>query len=113
MTTYCSQDARLVPTEAGAVVLAHGEVTGHTHRIETTLEGAAPQLFEEPDGRRVLLAVEPCVLRHPEHDPIPLDPEHPVMARQGDVLLVPLGPGTWEVVRQREYVAGAIRRVQD
>lgn len=95
--------------ENGRVILAHGEVTGHCH--EVTLPTA--QFFEEPDGRRVLLALEPCELIHPEHGRIALDPARPVQARQGDVLLFPIGQGAWEVRRQREYTPAAIRQVAD
>lgn len=105
-----SKDAR----EHGQIILAHGEVTGHAHRvvgIETEIPFA--QFFEEPDGRRVLLATEKCLLRHDEHDPVELDPAHPVQIRQGDVFLNPLGGGAWECIRQSEYDAREIRQVAD
>lgn len=102
--------------EHGRVILAHGEVTGHAHEVidatTTDLAGAA-QFFEEPNGRRVLLVLQPCVLRHQEHGPIALDPAKPEMYRQGDVLLKPLGPGAWHVIRQREYDPADIRTVAD
>lgn len=102
--------------EQGRITLAHGEVTGHHHTIyadtETDLIPDA-EYFEEPDGRRVLLVTKPCVLRHQEHAPITLDPANPIQARQGDVLLTPIGTGAWKVTRQREYSPEAIRNVMD
>ncbi len=107
--------------EGGRIILAHGEVTGHAHEVVDTcvvldpaeLEIPAAEFFEEPDGRRVLLVNSPCVLRHQEHGPVALDPAKPVQARQGDVLLNPIGAGAWEVIRQREYTPEAIRQVAD
>lgn len=104
------KDAR----ENGRIILAHGEVTGHCHEVVGVDLGLpAAQFFEEPDGRRVLLATEKCLLRHDEHDPVELDPAHPIQVRQGDVLLNPLGGGAWECIRQNEYDAREIRRVAD
>ena len=107
------RDAR----EAGRIILAHGEVTGHCHEVLTealdvpALEAA--QFFTEPDGTRMLLVLEPCLLRHDEHAPIRLDPAVPVQVRQGDVLLDPVGPGAWRVTRQAEYTPEAWRVVAD
>lgn len=107
--------------EAGRVILAHGEVTGHAHEVcdasahldPAEIEIPAAEYFEEPDGRRVLLVNRPCVLRHQEHGPIALDPAHPVQVRQGDVLLHPIGEGAWEAIRQREYDPAEVRQVAD
>jgi len=102
--------------EQGRIILAHGEVTGHLHEVLPEIANAnipAVEFFEEPDGRRVLLIIEVCVLRHPEHSPISLDPRRQEQVRQGDVLLNPIGAGVWEVVRQREYSPDAIRTVAD
>ncbi len=112
--------------ENGKIILAHGEVTGHSHQIVSSLDTQENpdldkyQYFEEPrgvegfvPGRRILMVLEPCVLRHQEHDPIHLDPKNPAMARQGDVLLIPIGSGTWEVRRQNEYTPTRIIRVCD
>ena len=107
--------------ENGRAILAHGEVTGHHHEVvdvATDLDPAeidipACDFFEEPDGRRVLLAHRSCLLRHQEHAPIALDPANPKQARQGDVFLNPIGDGAWEVIRQREYSPEAIRNVAD
>ena len=102
--------------EAGRLILAHGEVTGHAHEVivadsDTDRELPAAEFFEEPgSGRRVLFVTRPCVLTHQEHGLIALDPAVPQQYRQGDVLLNPLGLGVWEVIRQREYVAPELNR---
>ena len=103
--------------ENGRIILAHGEVTGHCHEVlaaEETVTVPPAQFFEEPDGRRMLLVLEPCVLRHQEHAPIALDPARQVQARQGDVLLTPAGAGAWIVTRQREWDGPSVwRQVAD
>lgn len=101
--------------EAGRIILAHGESTGHQHEVMGPDTDQIPpaQFFEEPSGRRVLLVERPCVLTHQEHGSITLDPAHPQQVRQGDVLLTPIGDGAWEVTRQREYFPDAIRTVAD
>lgn len=104
--------------ENGRIVLAWGESTGHCHEVvaatDTAGEMPPAQYFEEPDGRRVLLALGPCVLRHQEHGLIALDPQRPVQVRQGDVLLTPMGDGAWSVTRQREWSGpDAWRQVAD
>ena len=106
--------------EHGRVILAHGEVTGHCHEVvEAAMTGPldpaipAADFFEEPNGRRVLVVMRPCVLRHDEHGLITLDPATPTQVRQGDVLLQPIGAGAWAVLRQREYSPDAIRQVLD
>ena len=116
MHTYTKPAGVTDLREHGRIVLAHGEVTGHHHSVYA---GAATDLvpdadyFEEPNGRRVLLVRTPCVLRHQEHGAIALDPAHPVQARQGDVLLTPIGAGAWHVTQQVEYVRGTLRTVAD
>lgn len=113
--TQTRQDRR----EAGRIILAHGEVTGHAHEVltaDTTLppDLATAQYFEEPDGTRYLLLLKPCILTHQEHGRISLDPAAPAQVRQGDVLLMPVGPGTWRVMRQREWEGpDAWRQVAD
>lgn len=100
-----NKDAR----EAGRIILAHGEVTGHCHEVVVADTGLPPgmeaaQFFEEPDGTRTLLVLVPCELRHQEHAPIALSPDRQILVRQGDVCLVPTGPGSWQVRRQQEWV---------
>ena len=74
----------------GVVTLALGEVTGHSHTV------THPDVEEfEMGGMRFFVIPEPCELRHQEHDAITLP------------------PGTYRVVRQREYTPEAIRNVAD
>ena len=88
-------------TDRGRVILAYGEQTGHAHEvlpvvIDNTDDVPAMELFEEPDGTRLLVIRRAAALRHQEHGVIALHP---------DV--------TYEVRRQREYHPEAIRSVQD
>ena len=83
-------------TPKGRIVLAHGEVTGHAHAIaegharEFSLAGAAGVV------RRFLNVISKnAEVRHEEHAPIPLP------------------PGFYEIVQQREYTPEAIRNVAD
>lgn len=106
--------------EAGRVILAHGEVTGHCHEVQAATVGGelvpAADYFEEPEtGRRVLLALvdHPFELRHQEHAPILLDPARPEQFRQGDVFGTPIGIGAWEIRRQSEFDPADIRQVAD
>ena len=126
--------------EGGQIILAHGEVTGHMHKVtvcdQPGIDAPAPgmalaQYFEEPDGTRYLMALEPVMLRHHTHGDIRLDPAAaaegavvlarglmpgetiPGQYRQGDVLLHPKGKGTWEVRRQTEKEPDGWRQVAD
>jgi hypothetical protein len=70
--------------ERGRLVLALGEATGHAHVVESE----SAELVSADDARELYLLVhgpEPATLEHDEHDPIPLE------------------PGVYQVVRQREY----------
>lgn len=83
-----------VERENGAVVLAHGEVTGHAHKI--TDERAA--LFRDPKLMAVFMLVsgdDPVALEHDEHDAIQI------------------APGKYQIIRQREYTPQAVRNVAD
>ncbi|HZG03880.1 MAG TPA: hypothetical protein VE546_09925 [Streptomyces sp.] len=82
-----------LPRDArGRMVLALGEVTGHAHAVvgpgKLVREAGpfGPMLLHLPDGGRVV---------HEEHAAIPLP------------------RGWYRVVRQREYVPGAVRIVAD
>jgi len=113
--TYTKPTRTTDLSEAGRLILAHGEVTGHRHEVLADIATDIPpaQFFEEPDTkRRILLITAPCTLRHDEHAPIGLDPSRPVQLRQGDVLLQPLAPGVWYVIRQKEY-GDVVRQVAD
>ncbi|MFD5779214.1 hypothetical protein ACFVWX_30320 [Streptomyces sp. NPDC058220] len=77
----------------GRLVLALGEVTGHAHAVtgpgrlfREPGDQAGPMLLHLPDGGRVV---------HEEHAAIPLP------------------QGWFRVVRQREYLPGAVRVVAD
>jgi hypothetical protein len=87
-------DLEPVAREAGRVILAHGEATGHAHAIKA--ESAA--LFRDPRLMAIFMTVGadgPVVLEHDEHDAIVI------------------APGTYQVIRQREYSPEAIRTVAD
>jgi hypothetical protein len=53
------------------------------------------ELFEEPDGTRLLVIRREARLKHEEH---------------GEIALA---PGGYQVIRQREYAPEAIRNVAD
>jgi hypothetical protein len=72
--------------EAGRVVLALGEATGHAHAIRDP-DATLFELTGAEVGQRFLEITREVTLRHEEHDPITL------------------APGTYEVRRQREYVS--------
>ena len=88
-------------SDRGRIILAYGEVTGHAHEVvpATRVVNADPvpamQLFEEPDGTRLLVVKGPAELRHEEHGTLAI------------------APGSYEVIRQREYSPTAIRNVAD
>lgn len=100
-----------VGKEGGRVVLAHGEVTGHAHAIETpslaslfALTPSSTKTFRDlfPDlttealaGCRILKVKKRTRLVHEEHGAIPLN------------------AGTYAVVRQQEYQEGAFNNVAD
>jgi hypothetical protein len=80
---------RRVPRVNGRRGLALGEAPGHAHAIESPLA----ELVEHGDGRLYLWARRACELAHEEHAPMWLE------------------AGVYQVIRQREYVPGAERRV--
>ena len=73
-------------------IVAHGEVTGHAHRVAES-EGVA--LLENEQGDKFVQADGDWQIVHDEHGPITLE------------------KGVWEARRQREYSPEAIRRVAD
>ena len=79
--------------EAGRIVLAHGEVTGHAHALLD--EGAV--LYRDAVTGDVLLSVGGggASVVHEEH------------------ATIPLGEGLYKVTRQREYSPEAVRNVAD
>lgn len=89
-------------TDRGRVILAYGEVTGHCHQAIATVpvtddpDPVAPcELFEEPDGTRLLVVRRPSSLVHDEHDPLALE------------------IGTYQVIRQCEWTLDDVRQVAD
>lgn len=83
-----------IARDAGRVVLAYGEVTGHAHAIKN--ERAA--LFRDPKLAAVFMHVSgdaPVALEHEEHATIQVP------------------PGAYEIRRQREYSPEEIRVVAD
>lgn len=89
-------------TDKGRTILAYGEVTGHSHQVVETEavdnrdDVPAMELFEEPDGTRLLVIRRAAELRHEEHGRIALSPNT-----------------TFEVRRQVEYHPLEIRTVAD
>lgn len=77
-----------VKRDGGQVVLAYGEVTGHSHAIADE----AAVLFALADGSRMLRATKRVVLRHEEHAKIELP------------------AANYRVVIQREYVPNELPR---
>jgi len=77
--------------ENGRIVLAHGEVTGHSH----TLDIDAADWWKDDKGGQYLDVVSPTEVVHQEHGAIALT------------------PGIYRVLRQREYSPEAIRNVAD
>lgn len=76
----------------GDIILAHGEVTGHAHRIAAK---TAQARMWSAGAERFLQAMEMVSLKHEEHS----------------ALSIP--PGNYQVVIQQEYTPGALRNVAD
>lgn len=95
-----SAQAKLV-TDKGRTILAYGEVTGHAHEVITVTppmtgdDVPAQQLFEEPNGTRLLVVRGPSELCHEEHA----------------TLNIPAG--TYEIIQQCEYTPQGLRNVAD
>lgn len=84
-----------IPRQNGCIVLAEGEVTGHLHMIEAPEVTFLATDLEEIEGRFLKVEAE-SALTHPEHGTIDLE------------------PGSYEVVRQREYTeVGGVSMVAD
>lgn len=112
MTMYRQGDVLLVKIDAlpkqkmknvtpkDRIVLAYGEVTGHAHAVypEVTVLNKTPQLkakLWDAGAERFLQVMEKTALRHEEHADVPLD------------------PGVYRVVRQREWDEEQERYVAD
>jgi len=84
------KDLKPVKPRNGRLILAEGEATGHHHSIGANVA----ELFQS--GPQLIMSVkEPTVITHQEHGPVEIT------------------PGQYWVVRQREYDAGAVRKVRD
>jgi hypothetical protein len=83
------------PRDHGRVILAYGEVTGHAHAIDDTVEAPTATLFETPEGLAFLKVDALSQLVHEEHGSIAL------------------APGHYRVKRQREYEPDGWRNVAD
>lgn len=80
------------PLEQGRIVLAHGEVTGHSH----SLAAGTAVLARDTAGTTYLTVDQLTAVEHQEHGPLTLV------------------PGMYEVRRQIEYnEANEIRQVAD
>lgn len=103
MEHYRQGDVLILKTDsipAGAkketkCILAHGEVTGHTHRFERGAQLFTAQINEQALERFVQIKVEVAQLVHEEHSTIAV-PE-----------------GEYRVIIQKEYEPGSLRDVID
>lgn len=80
-----------IPRECGNIILAYGEVTGHSHHIKEV----DVQWIKTAQDERVLKSDVPFVIEHEEHKAIALP------------------AGIYFVVQQIEYTPQAIRPVFD
>lgn len=80
-----------VKRDAGRIVLAYGEVTGHAHAIHSS----DATLWENADGARYLEVKRAVRLLHEEHAEIRIPAGH------------------YQIIRQREYSPEAIHYVAD
>jgi len=72
-------------------VLARGEATGHAHVVVG--DGV---VFRDPGSKALYVQVmSSAMVTHPDHNPITL------------------GPGLYEIIRQREYTPESIHAVRD
>lgn len=90
-----SASVKLVTPEAGYLVLARGEATGHHHSI--AMSERVAMFREDGAGGGLFLHVTdaPVVLEHQEHSALQI------------------APGAYRVVIQRTYRAGMSQRVTD
>ena len=87
-------ERRLVPSYSGRLILAYGEVTGHSHAVLTPNREA--EMVEMIDAvERYLTVHRATTVVHEEHGEVALD------------------PGVYRVWTQREYSPQEIRRVSD
>jgi hypothetical protein len=88
------QDAKPEQPESGRMILMHGEATGHAHAVlerDATIRSRGTGMTME----RWLDVHKATSVVHEEHAAIPLQ------------------PGVYRILRQREYSPEAIRNVAD
>lgn len=81
-----------ISKEKGDIILAHGEVTGHAHRIKSPAQKAK---LWDANAERFLQVMETISLAHEEHS------------------VITLPPGNYQVVIQKEYTPEELRNVKD
>lgn len=82
---------KILPPDNGRIILAYGEVTGHSHAIDDTDR----VVKFEASGKTFLQVIEEVGLSHEEHSEIKLP------------------KGIYQVLIQSEYAPGELRNVQD
>jgi len=65
--------AKEIKPESRGIVLAHGEVTGHAHRIEIPAKTRGKVRYWDAGAERYLQVLEQVTLKHEEHGAILLD----------------------------------------
>ncbi len=91
IATEQSTDGLKVRTTKGRVILAHGEATGHHHSFPRSKASD----YSDAGGGLVVKVKPGSSLEHQEHTAIPIP------------------PGIYLGIRQREYTPEAIRNVAD
>jgi hypothetical protein len=84
--------AEAVGKETDDIILAHGETTGHAHRIKAP---ATKAKLWDANAERFLQVMETVALTHEEHSKIDIP------------------PGIYRVAIQTEYTPAELRRVED
>jgi len=84
--------ATIANLDHGDIILAHGEVTGHAHRIAKPADKAK---LWDAGAERFLQVMEAVSLSHEEHS------------------AAAIPPGAYRVAIQTEYTPAELRRVQD
>jgi hypothetical protein len=97
-----ASDAKLVPREGGATVLAYGESSGHRHQIA---RGA--KLFERTGGRFLHVSAKGGATLE-----VTTDRGERLSPQRHEPVRLP--PGIYRVTTQREWTASdEVRQVQD
>jgi len=106
---------KLVPREDGQVVLAHGEVTGHAHRLsslECNLFIDERRLISEEDTVGIFSRLGGGAVGRPVPDKV-LEVKETVMLTHEEHGPIELPPGQYIVRRQREYDPKGLRAIAD